>query len=226
MRKELPATILPWLKERLAEPNHRRRLSHPVTRNNRITNVQGLLDTLEKCVEAEKDISLQDVLDEVGQRSFGPLLLLAGLVMAAPGIGDIPGVPTGVGMFVLMIAGQMLLQRRHFWLPQWMLKRAVSDKHLCKAIGWVRTPAHNIDRLLKPRLLWLTKRPGSYLIALTCVLIALVTPTMELVLFSANVAGLALMLFGLAVVAHDGILALFAYALTVAVAAPIGYYLL
>jgi hypothetical protein len=196
-----------------------------MTKNNAIiTNIQGLLDTLEKCVEAEKDISLRDVLDEVGQRSFGPLLLLAGLIMAAPVIGDIPGVPTGVGMFVMMNAVQMLLQRKHFWLPQWMLKQTVSAKNLCRAVAWLRTPARNMDRILKPRLHWLTKRPGSYMIAVTCVLIAFATPIMEVVLLSANVAGVTLVLFGLAVVAHDGLFALGAYALTVAIAAPIGYY--
>lgn len=43
-------------------------------------------------------------MDEVGRKSFGPLLLLAGLNMTAPVIGDIPGVPVILGVFVLLVA--------------------------------------------------------------------------------------------------------------------------
>jgi hypothetical protein len=57
-------------------------------------------------------------MDAVGRRSFGPLLLLAGIVLAAPGVGDIPGVPTVMGLFILLVSGQMLFDRDHFWMPQ------------------------------------------------------------------------------------------------------------
>ena len=41
-------------------------------------------------------------------------------------------------------------------------------------------------------------------------------PVMEVVPFSANLAGIALTAFGLAVIAHDGLLALVAFAATAA----------
>lgn len=41
---------------------------------------------------------LHDVLDIIGHRSFGPLLLFAGIVMLAPVVGDIPGVPVLMGL--------------------------------------------------------------------------------------------------------------------------------
>lgn len=37
----------------------------------------------------------------VGRRSFGPTLLLAGLVTLAPIVGDIPGVPVLIRWFAL-----------------------------------------------------------------------------------------------------------------------------
>jgi len=192
----------------------------------RLTSMGELLDVVERSVEKEKDVSLGDVLDKVGHRSFGPLLLLAGLFMAAPGIGDIPGVPTSLGIFVLLVAGQMLFRRKYFWLPQWLLNRAVSDKTLCKAIGWLRKPARYIDQVVKARLGGLTNNLGALAIAVTCVTIALATPLMEVVPMSANVAGVAIAAFGVALVAHDGVVALFAYFLTATTVAGVGYFLL
>ncbi len=42
----------------------------------------------------------------VGSRSFGPLLLVAGLVTLSPA-GDVPGVPTIMAAFVFLVAGQL-----------------------------------------------------------------------------------------------------------------------
>ena len=80
----------------------------------KITNIEDLLDAIEKASDKDKDLALGDVLDSVGHRSFGPLLLLAGLVMAAPGIGDIPGIPTATGIFTALVAGQMIIAPRLF----------------------------------------------------------------------------------------------------------------
>jgi hypothetical protein len=49
---------------------------------------------------------------------------------------------------------------------------------------------------------------------------------MEVVLFAANFAGVALATFGLALVAHDGLVALFAFAVSLGTASAIAYYVL
>lgn len=63
-------------------------------------------------------VSLDSILRVIGRRSFGPLLLVAGLVMVLPVIGNIPGVPTAMGVFVLLTTGQLLFRREYIWLPQ------------------------------------------------------------------------------------------------------------
>lgn len=45
------------------------------------TNLEELLDRLDEAAEEEDDVTLDTVMDEVGRRSFGPLLLLTGLLM-------------------------------------------------------------------------------------------------------------------------------------------------
>lgn len=194
--------------------------------NSRVTSVQELLDALEKLAKKEEDISLRNVLEGVGHRSFGPLLLLAGGIMAAPGIGDIPGVPTGVGIFTLLVAAQMLLRRNHVWLPRWLLERSITDERLARTIAWLRKPAGYLDLVVRKRLVAFTNKAGSLAISATCSVIALFTPLMEVVPFSANLAGAAVATFGLSLVAHDGLLAVIAFVLTAILIALTAYLLL
>lgn len=175
-------------------------------------NLEELLERIREAPDDEGQVSLDAILDVVGRRSFGPLLLVAGLITLAPIIGDIPGVPGIMGILVMLVAAQVLFRHEHFWLPGWVLRRSVSQEKLCKALGWLQRPARFIDRLLRPRLTVLTRPIGAYVIAFICLQIALIMPFMEVVPFSANAAGLVLTAFGLALIACDGVLALVAYA--------------
>ena len=85
-----------------------------------------MLDRFEQAASEQDEVPVEDLVEAVGRRSFGPLLLLAGIVLSAPGISDIPSVPTIVGMFILLVSGQILCGRKKFWLPGWMLRRTVS----------------------------------------------------------------------------------------------------
>ena len=98
------------------------------------------------------EVSLGDVLSSIGRRSFGPVLLLTGLVTLAPIIGDVPSVPTMMGLIVLLTAAQLATHAEHFWLPRWLLNRSVSSEKMRKAVTAIRKPSRFIDRLLKPRL--------------------------------------------------------------------------
>lgn len=171
-------------------------------------NLEQLLDKIAAAAKDQQDVSLHSVIDAFGRKSFAPLLLLAGLITLAPVIGDIPGMPTLMAVLVLLTSGQLLFQRKHLWLPQWLLKRSISHAKLEKGLRWMRRPARFVDRFLKSRMTFFTGGICGYLIALTCLLIALAMPAMEVIPFSANGAGLALTIFGLSLIANDGLLAL------------------
>lgn len=190
------------------------------------TNLTELLDNIERFVPDHKNVSLDDLLTAVGRRSFAPFLLVAGLITLAPIISGIPGVPTLMAVMVLIVAVQLLLRRNHFWLPRWLLKRSVSHKAMTKSIAWSRKPARFIDGLLRPRFKFLTEGPGVVMVAFTCVLIGLAMPAMELVPFSANGAGIALVAFGLALLASDGLLAFIAFAAAYGTFGLVLYYVL
>ena len=187
------------------------------------TNLEQLIDHLDDATRDDKEVTLGRIIEAVGTRSFGPLLLVPGLIISAPIIGDIPGVPTLMAFVVLLVAGQLLFGRKEFWFPQWLLKRSVGRDKFAKAMSWMRRPARFVDKLLRPRLIYLARGPGVVIIAITCVIIAISIPPMEVVPFTANGAGAALTAFGLSLIAQDGLLALLAFIVTAATLGFVGY---
>jgi hypothetical protein len=186
-------------------------------------DLEDMLGRMDQAADGKDQVSVGNVIEHVGRRSFGPLLLLPGLVTLAPIVGDIPGVPVLMGSIVVLTSAQLLFHRKHFWLPGWLLKRSVEAKKFRKAVGWLSKPARFIDRLLRPRLHLLVEGAGVYAIAVVSLAIALMTPAMELVPFSANGAGLVLTAFGLALIARDGLVALLALIVAAATAGVIVY---
>lgn len=205
-------------------PRSARRDRRPAARA-RPATLAEVLDRIEGAAEEER-VTLDAVLDALGRRSFGPLLLLPGLVMVAPIVGDIPGVPVLMGAVVFLTAGQILLQRRQIWLPGWLLRRSVKSGSVCKTAGWLRRPAAWIDRHTRRRWTALVHHGAVLAIALACLVIAAATPLMEVVPMSANLAGLAITSYGLALVAEDGLLAAIALVFTAATFAIVGWGLL
>lgn len=176
-------------------------------------DLTGVLDAIEQS-EGVRRVKVEAVMDAIGRRAFGPLLVLAALVVLAPGVGDIPGIPTTVALFTLLVTVQIVIGREELWLPRWLLARSVSRTKLTKAVRWLRKPAGWVDKVLRPRLGVLVRGTGSRILAAVALGIAMVMPMTEVVPFSANLAGVILLSFGLAVIAEDGVMALVGLAAT------------
>lgn len=180
-----------------------------------------LTETLDRMGKAEAEsegdrVTVDDMMEAIGRRSFGPLVLLGGIVMCAPGISDIPGVPTLTGIFVGLVAAQMVFGRGEFWLPGWLLRRSVSGKTMRKLTTskWTRKPAAFIDKVVTERLAFLTNQGANRAVAIVCLLLALACPFTELIPLSGPAVGLSLVAFGLSLVAHDGLMALLGFLAT------------
>jgi len=194
--------------------------------NDDLQNMQQVLDRIAtETAGIRRHVTLESILDAVGTRSFGTLLLLPGLILFSP-LSGIPTVPTTMGVFTLLISLQLMFRRQALWLPHWLLERKVHRKRLDRSLRWLHKPARIIDRMLKPRLSFLVRGIGVDLIAAICIIIALTLPLMEFILFSASSAGLVLTTFGLSLTARDGLLALIAFLLTVSTYVFIGSQLL
>lgn len=154
-------------------------------------------------------VSLEEILEVMENVSFGALLLVAGLVTLVPIIGDIPGVPTTMGVLVVLGSAQLLLGRESMWLPRWLRERAVRASTVTKVIDRIQPVARLVDRALRPRLDVFVRGAATHVIAALTLLLGAVMPVMEFIPFSANLAGVVLTTFGLALMVRDGLLALF-----------------
>lgn len=171
-------------------------------------DLQDRLDWIAEAAGEGDRVELEAIVEALGRRSFGSALLMAGLVTLAPVVGDIPGVPTTMGIFVVLTAGQLLLGRERLWLPGWLRTRAVAASKLEKALRWLRPVARTIDRLTRPRLQIFVRNAATYVIATLSLLVGAVMPLMEVIPFSANAAGVILTGFGLSLTTRDGLVAL------------------
>jgi hypothetical protein len=179
-----------------------------------VTTIEQLLDRLDTAAASER-VTVGSMMKAVGRSSFGGILLLGGLVTLSP-LDIIPGIPTLIAIGVFLVSVQLLAGRRHFWLPAWLLRQSLTRQRFRRALAWLRRPARFVDRFVRPRLTLLAGDAAVKVIAVGCIVVAFAMPVMEVVPFSANIAGAALTAFGLAVIAHDGLLALVAFASTIA----------
>ena len=188
-----------------------------------LNSITEILCEIKSSAAESDEVSVRDILDMVGRRSFGPVLLLAGLVILAPLIGDIPGVPTIMGSIVFLVAIQLLIGQKKLWLPNVLLKQSTKKEKLINAIEKLEKPSAYVDKLIKPRLMYLTNGWMTYPIAGICLCISVAIPFMEFIPFSANFAGAALTAFGLSLIAKDGLLAMFGYIFTISTVGFIVY---
>ena len=182
-------------------------------------SVNALLDTLSRRAEREREVSVDDVVSDIGDRGVGPLLFVPALLVISP-LGAIPVVPSLFAVALFLIAVQSLAGDRRIWLPKMVRDRSVDEDRLRKAITRLRPWADRLDRIFGPRLKALTSPPAQKVAVVLVAILCLSVPPLELVPFAALVPMLAIALLGLAITLNDGIL--MAVALTGAGAALIG----
>ena len=173
-----------------------------------VRNLRTLLQSL--CSETEGDsVSVGDLLNAVGRRSYGPVILLLGFIAISP-LTIIPGASVLVALITLIFTLQMVFGRPYPWIPKKALEFSFPRKHMVSGVEMADKYVVQIDRFLKPRLGFLTRPPFVNLVALACVGAALVTLPLSFIPFGPVVPSLAILLFGLAITARDGFIIILA----------------
>jgi hypothetical protein len=170
------------------------------------TNLSGVLDEIEtRAHESDSDpFTLGDIIEAVGRRSYGPLLLVIGLFAISPAT-IVPGMTWLAAALTLIVAGQMLFGMKRLWLPRKALKAKLPREASLQAIDKTRPWAKRIDSVLKPRLIFLSQPPFVNVVALFVIAAALITFPMSLVPLAPLAPGFAVVFFGLGMVARDGL---------------------
>ena len=176
-----------------------------------------LTDIIDDVVADAKDgaLTLGDILDELGDRSYGPLFFILGLIILLP-IGAIPGVPIVLGAVLIILAVQFVLGLRHPWMPGRFRRLSISEEKARNAQRRVRPFLRFVDRFVDARVLWIVSRPMRIFAATAIILLSLAMVPLEIIPFGVAVPGAAVMAFGLAIVARDGLVMLIALGFVVA----------
>ena len=175
-----------------------------------VHNIESLLNSLCDSTEGEV-VTVRDLLDAVGRRSYGPILLLLGFISVSP-LTLIPGSTWLVALVTLLISLQIVVGKKFPWVPGRFLRFEFQRKYLIDGVKTGRKYAHMLDRYLKPRFTILTAPFCAQLGALICVAAALITIPLGLFPFGPVLPGLTILLFGLGLTARDGVFLMLAAA--------------
>lgn len=146
--------------------------------------------------------------DVMEKRGFGPMLALPSFIACTP-IGAIPGIPSLAGGTILLIALQILLGRRHPWLPQRVKQLNCDADQLRYIVEKVKPYAVRVDRFLVPRCFFMRQPVFRSFIALCCAGCGLVMIPLELIPFMGLIPAFAVLIMAIGMATDDGAVALF-----------------
>jgi hypothetical protein len=162
-------------------------------------------------------IAIQDIIDGLGERSFGFVLLLFGILSA---LALVPGLATVTAVPLLFFGLQMLAGYPTPWLPAFVAKRDMAKADLERALVAGTPFMRRIERFCRPRLQFLIGGVGERLLGLLVFVLALV---IALPGPGTNFPpGMAIAFMSIAIIERDGLL-VFAGVVASAVALYIGW---
>lgn len=135
-----------------------------------------LLTVLADMKGGDQSITLRRLLEAIGRRSFGAVILVLGFVSISP-LTIVPGANWLVASVTFLFSAQILIGRSHPWLPARLLDAPFPGDVFDRVVSSqkVKRWAGVMDRLARPRMVFLTEAPFVILPALAVVLTALVT---------------------------------------------------
>ena len=161
----------------------------------------------------EDRVSFGRILDELGERSFGLLLIVLALPNCIPFPG-VPGVSFVTGMAILYISIQLILARDEPALPAWLNRKSFSRGQLSHFIAQTNPLLRWLEKPIRPRLSPLVAGSGERIIGLVALVHAI---TLALPIPMGNLPqGIALILLALALIELDGLMAIFGYLASIA----------
>ncbi|WP_085581055.1 exopolysaccharide biosynthesis protein [Thalassospira mesophila] len=166
--------------------------------------VTGIIDQLVETGRVNGDVTLGEMTHALRFRSYGPFLLVPGLIGVSP-LGAIPGVPTLLGILIALFAVQMVLGRTHIWLPDIIERQSVAGARLEAAMEKMHPVGRWLDRHFHERLEGVLTHRTIRVAAGICLLLVLPMPFFELVPFAAALPMVAVAGFGLAMTLRDGV---------------------
>ena len=145
-------------------------------------------------------ITLEDIIAALGDRGLGVLIALFAIPNIIPSTVPFGNVATGLP--VIFLAVHLMAGWPRLVLPGFLAKRTLGAKSLKAFTPKLATVLSRIERLLKPRLLGVTRPTAERYIGALCLLLSIIS-TLPIP-FGHNLPALGLTIIGLGLVEHDG----------------------
>lgn len=152
-------------------------------------------------------VAFADFWHTMEKRGFGPMLALPAFIASTP-IGAIPGIPSLTGGIILLVSMQILLGRRHPWLPDVIMRIDIDADRLDGVVNKMKPYAVRVDRFLLPRWFFMRQLVFRSVIALCCAGCGLLMIPLELIPFLGLVPAFAVLIMAVGMATDDGAVAL------------------
>lgn len=166
----------------------------------RSTRTSDLLRDFADSLTAER-VTISEIVAGLGDRGLGVLIAIFALPNILPSTVPFGNVATGIPP--LIFAVQLMLGVEMLILPGFIARRTIGTKTLKMMAPKVAAVLSWFERLLTPRLPWVTVARAEHLIGAICIVLALVS-TLPIP-FGHNLPALGLVLIGLGLIERDGL---------------------
>ncbi|WP_115704972.1 exopolysaccharide biosynthesis protein [Legionella sainthelensi] len=176
--------------------------------NKNTTRSSAALLTLVNHDDLKGELTFQRILQALGERAFGIVLLFFALPSALP-FSTIPGVSVIFSVPILLFACQMVFARKTLWLPKTIAEHTIHQKSISKIIHATVPYLIKIEYFLKPRWSFMTCRFMEIIngTIIFCLAILLMLP----IPFSNFIFAALLITFSLGLIEKDGLFIILAY---------------
>jgi hypothetical protein len=166
----------------------------------RPTRTSDLLREFARSLTSDR-VSLAEIVAGLGDRGLGVLIAIFALPNILPSAVPFGNVPTGLPP--LLFAIQLALGVDHLILPRFIARRTVGTHWLKALAPRVASVLSWFERLLTPRMEWVTGPRAERIIGIIAIALAMVS-TLPIP-FGHNLPALGLVLIGLGLIERDGL---------------------
>jgi len=159
---------------------------------------------VEMAGSGQETVSVSDVLQAVGERSFGALLVLFAMPNVLAGV--LPGLSVVLGVPLMLLSLQLLVAADRPWLPARVLRFELRRTDLARLVARTVPYLRRLERALRPRLLLLTGPWAERLAGAACLVLSFMV--FLPIPFANLLPAAGVLLFGLAMLERDGLVAL------------------
>lgn len=146
-------------------------------------------------------VTLEQIVASLGDRGLGVLIAIFALPNILPSA--VPFGNVAVAVPPVVFAVQLMLGADHLMLPRFIARATVGTRWLKTIAPKIASVLSWFERLLRPRMEWVTGARGERIIGAIALLLALVS--MLPIPFGHNLPALGLVLIGLALIERDGL---------------------